>query len=703
MKKQLLYTLLLFLSFYLGHSESNNPTSTTCPVPTSLTVTANPNLTALASWNEVGFATQWHILVLPCGSPSPSVNATGYIVASSNPFNITGLFPDTCYDVYVRSVCAPDDVSLWSVGTLVNTPILSPICGGVFSDNGGLTSNYSNNTDQTITICPNVPSEVVTVTFTSFDVESGNDALYVYDGFDATFSQIPSSNEGTTNLPSGGFWGTTNPGPFTATNFSGCLTFRFRSNDSITSSGWIASVSCGPISDITLTAFIDANNNGTFDNNEATFNGGSFVYDINDSGTYNYVTSSTGSYRIIDTTFSNSYDFSYSISPELTSYISNTTTYNNIIITPTSGNQILYFPISVTNPFNDVSIALIPSTQPRPGFTYTNTIVYKNIGVDTSSGLVTFVKDPAVFITDVSQIGTTTTAEGFTYNYTNLAPNETRYIVVTMNVPIIPTVNINDVLINSATITTNTNDIFLTNNNFSNTQIVVGAYDPNDKMESHGEQILHSTFTSADYLYYTIRFENTGTASAINVSIEDVLDGNLDENTLSMISASHNYSLKRNGANLKWTFEDILLPPSIPDTTVGKGYVTFRVKPKSGYAIGDIIENTASIYFDFNPAIITNTFSTEFVAALDRYDFNYNTVFIAPNPAKTSFEIQLKNTDEVVALVTINDLVGKTIKTFQSESESEIIIDVSDLSKGIYLIEISTKNNQKLSKKLIIE
>ena len=57
-----------------------------------------------------------------------------------------------------------------------------------------------------------------------------------------------------------------------------------------------------------------------------------------------------------------------------------------------------------------------------------------------------------------------------------------------------------------------------------------------------------------------------------------------------------------------------MLPVSVANTMTGKGYITFKIKPKPGYAVGDIIPNNASIYFDFNPAIITNTFQTEFVA-----------------------------------------------------------------------------------------
>jgi uncharacterized repeat protein (TIGR01451 family) len=71
-------------------------------------------------------------------------------------------------------------------------------------------------------------------------------------------------------------------------------------------------------------------------------------------------------------------------------------------------------------------------------------------------------------------------------------------------------------------------------------------------MESRGEKILHSTFTANDYLYYTIRFENTWTASTINFRVNDLLDSRLNENTIKMIGASHNYIMDRVDTNLTW-------------------------------------------------------------------------------------------------------------------------------------------------------
>ena len=338
------------------------------------------------------------------------------------------------------------------------------------------------------------------------------------------------------------------------------------------------------------------------------------------------------------------------------------------------------------------------------GFTYQERIVYTNFGNQTvASGTVTYTKDALVTITANSQTGTTPTANGFTYNFTNLLPFETRTFTVTMQVPNIPTVTLGNLLTNTANIAPISGDVVPSNNSSSCSQIIIGSYDPNDKMESHGEKILHSTFTANDYLYYTIRFENTGTASAINVRVDDLLDSRLNENTIKMIGASHNYIMDRVDNNLTWRFDNIQLPVSVANTNIGKGYITFQVKPRPGYAVGDIIPNTASIYFDFNPPIITNTFQTEFVAQLGVNEFENGDFIFYPNPVSDLVTISVKNSGTIAA-ITVYDILGKLIFIEKPTTAVSIqTLDLSSVSKGIYLLEVTSDNNLKVIKKLIVE
>jgi hypothetical protein len=451
-----------------------------------------------------------------------------------------------------------------------------------------------------------------------------------------------------------------------------------------------------------LVAFIDTNNNGIKDSDEINFPNGTFLVEKNNSGIVNSITVPTGSYSIYDSTGTSSYNFNYEINSEFATYLSLTpTNYTNIVIPINSVNQTYYFPIQVTQSFDDVSINIVPLTSPRAGFDYINRIVYKNNSLATTSGVVSYTNDPLVTTASVSQTGTTATASGFTYNYDNLTPFETRSIDVSMSVPAIPAVNIDDLLTNTATISGPLADVNIINNNSSNTQVVVAAYDPNRVIESHGDKIVFNEFGQDDYLFYTIKFENVGNENALNIKIQDVLDSKIDENSIRMINASHEYILERNGSNLKWSFNDILLPPSVENTEIGKGYATFKVKLKPGFAIGDIIPNAASIYFDNNPAIITNTFNTEFIAALANDDFNTSNLNLYPNPSNSIVQVNLQNTTDTIQNITIFDVLGKSIKTVDTIDSNSYTLDVSNFSKGIYFIEISTDNG-KFQKKLVI-
>ncbi|WP_179319140.1 CUB domain-containing protein [Winogradskyella helgolandensis] len=120
----------------------------------------------------------------------------------------------------------------WEADITCDPPPAPPTCGETFYDNGGATGNYVANESQVLNIFADTPGDIVTVTFTAFDTESGNDVLAVYNGPNTTYPLI------------GNYSGTSLPGPFTSTDLSGALTFVFTSNNTIQSSGWAADISC---------------------------------------------------------------------------------------------------------------------------------------------------------------------------------------------------------------------------------------------------------------------------------------------------------------------------------------------------------------------------------------------------------------------------------------------------------------------------
>lgn len=459
-------------------------------------------------------------------------------------------------------------------------------------------------------------------------------------------------------------------------------------------------------SGIRLNAFLDDNNNGIQEANERNFPLGQFHYDVNDTNTLHNITAPFGVYTIYDVNQSNSYDVNYTIDAAYSAmYNLSTAAYNDLHVITGSGMMVYNFPITSVLNYDDLATVIVPLSAPRAGFSYKNIIVYSNLGSQTvASGTVTFTANQGITITDISQLGTTSLANGFSYNFTDLLPFETRMITVTMYVPPIPTVAIGQLITNTVSIEPMQTDIVPNNNSNISIQPVIASYDPNDKTEAHGEKILYSTFSNDDYLFYTIRFENTGNASAVNVLISDELDARIDESSVKMIASSHDYILDRTDSNLTWRFDNIELPVSIADTEIGKGYISFKVKLKPSFNVGDIIPNKAEIYFDFNPAIITNTFNTEFVAQLNTASFETDNFLLYPNPTKNNIHIELPNNlGDTIKTVSFYDVLGKTVKQITNSNSNTAMIDVSQLSSGLYFVEIQTENNTKLVKKLIIK
>ena len=152
-------------------------------------------------------------------------------------------------------------------------------------------------------------------------------------------------------------------------------------------------------------------------------------------------------------------------------------------------------------------------------------------------------------------------------------------------------------------------DVTFYSNEWTSSHVVSCAYDPNDK-QAIPVGYAEPHFILADTeIEYKIRFQNTGNAPAFNVDIEDQIDiSKLDLSTFQPITASHSYStLVQPDGHVTFTFANIMLPDSTTDEPGSQGFVIYRIKPLPTVAFGDVIENTASIYFDENPPIVTNT------------------------------------------------------------------------------------------------
>ena len=137
---------------------------------------------------------------------------------------------------------------------------------------------------------------------------------------------------------------------------------------------------------------------------------------------------------------------------------------------------------------------------------------------------------------------------------------------------------------------------------------VSGSFDPNDKEAT--AVLTPAEVASGKYIDYTIRFENIGNDTAINIVVKDTLSNLLQANTLQMISSSHTCKVTVKGNKVKFEFKNINLLYHSLNELKSVGFVKFRVKPLSTLTNGTSVNNKASIYFDFNEPIVTNVATT---------------------------------------------------------------------------------------------
>ena len=388
-------------------------------------------------------------------------------------------------------------------------------------------------------------------------------------------------------------------------------------------------------------------------------------------------------------------EFTTSVTSQFLNYYTTNPLLYSTSVEGTGNVESMDFCITPSGIFNDLQISIYPSqNNPRPGFSTTYHLLYNNIGTTQLNGSVTFEFDNSKLnFLNASETITSQTANTLTFDFTGLNPFETRTIDLEFNVFAPPTTNIGDVLVTTATVNPVSGDETEEDNVFTLEQTVIGSYDPNDITVLEGDEI---TIDEADkYLHYLIRFQNTGTASAINVRVDHILDNKLDWTTMQLESLSHTGRVEiTDETDVSFIFNNINLADSTNDEPNSHGYIAYKIKPKSDIEVGDIISGTADIFFDFNPAIITNTVSTEIVESLSVDQFNAQAIQVFPNPAKDKLEITSSQIIDNLKIIDINGRLLKDIKL----SNLEYSLDVSNLTKGVYFLEIQSGESKSTKK-----
>ncbi|MDG4715421.1 BspA family leucine-rich repeat surface protein [Winogradskyella marincola] len=353
-----------------------------------------------------------------------------------------------------------------------------------------------------------------------------------------------------------------------------------------------------------------------------------------------------------------------------------------------SMSETLDFCLTASQTIEDLSVTIVPISEARPGFESTYQLIVENIGTESISNIEVNLEFDDTMQSFVSSIPTpnTTTTDNLQFSFSSLNPFETKVVDIKMQVLTPPIVNSDDLLTFNASVLPSTNDYSPENNTYQLEQIVVNSYDPNDINVLQGESITVSQ--TSEYLDYVIRFQNTGTASAVNVEVQSLLHNNLDPSSFRMLNSSHDYTVKIENNIITFTFENIHLPDETSDSVGSNGFIAYRLKPKSNIQVGEVMDGIAAIYFDFNEPIITNMVSTTVVENLGIDEYESNLVSIYPNPFNNVIYLNSKNGIEV-NVIEIIDLQGKVLIKSSNETDK---IKTDQLSSGVYILSLETNS-----------
>jgi hypothetical protein len=188
----------------------------------------------------------------------------------------------------------------------------------------------------------------------------------------------------------------------------------------------------------------------------------------------------------------------------------------------------------------------------------------------------------------------------------------------------------------------------------------------------------------------------------------DTLDKNLDFSTFEIVRISiYGYRFHViDNRYLTWFFPLAYLPAPSVNEPASHGFITFRIKPKAGLSVNDVITNRASIIFDYNPAVVTNTVTTsiidERVTIVHNNEIKSIKLYPTPTADRLTLEMNISRSGQYDLQIT--DITGNTVYnetlTLGSGSFSKQL-SLENLPKTMYLITIHSNNNEVYSGKVM--
>ena len=534
----------------------------------------------------------------------------------------------------------------------------------------------------------------------------GGTAPYTYSWWSECITPAFTGSTATvTGLQTGGYW-------LNVSDAAGCVYGPVHSHVGYDT----AATSC--YCTISGTVFTDYNNNCIQDagepgipNIQIYISGRGYTY-TDTNGNYSYKVPS-GTYTVTETVL----DF-YPLSP---------CQLNNISVTASASSGCV-LPVNFANNMDTIHDMHISTwsyyhNHPVVGNPYTQVSIISNDGTMTEDSIIVGYKPDGQILAPSFVPSGYFSGSPYWYStpatFPTLLPGKHQQVFmnysVPTNIPLGTNLVFKDTVSYAGQISNWLNDYSPWNNVNYFTDYTVGSFDPNFKEVSPQGTGANGTISYTDsVLEYMVHFQNTGTYMAQNIVVVDTLDSNLNAASLRPVFESGKCQVNLTPMGTKnvvtFTFNNINLPAQATDDLRSNGMFTYTVHINPDLAVGSQIRNHASIYFDYNAPVVTNsTLNTIGTANPANVGVKpvagaYSSFTVYPNPANSSFNAIINSNASGNATITVTDVTGKTLitKTIAIQRGAQTIpVDVSQVAPGIYFVSC-TENGQIQTRKLVI-
>lgn len=356
------------------------------------------------------------------------------------------------------------------------------------------------------------------------------------------------------------------------------------------------------------------------------------------------------------------------------------------LITGTSTNQ--DFGIYLEPGIADLSIDLTNANFFRPGFDTYLTFTVLNKGSVNQSPLIQFIKPDLTDFISAIPAPLSINGDTLTWQLGSLGFLEQNSIKVILNTPV--GTPLGTAVYAKATAFPVIGDTIPEDNVSVIYDVVRASYDPNDKTCLQGDFFTPAAVAAGEDLEFIIRFQNLGTLATEFVRITDTLSPYLDWSTFRFVSSSHPVRWSLHGRGIvEFLFDPLALPPASLDELGSMGFVKYAIRCKPEVQIGTAIANTAHIFFDFNPAVITNTTTTLIANIYTSISEPLETtsspvISIYPNPAASFLTIDIRGEMKAPMCVVIHDFSGRQVHKSNLE-QSRTQLSLVEWPAGFYI------------------